>query len=180
MTIGRRSFMAAWSPAIANEFIRLATDDGKGLTQMQLQKLVYIANGWSLAIRGEPLTADSPQAWTYGPVYPELHRALRSYGRDEVSREIRNSEFIPGMFEDEQNVPARAALSGDERAIVTRVYRDYGKFHAFQLSALTHRDGTPWTQVYNGGLGKFDDIPSNMIRDHFVELARTGRASANA
>lgn len=172
--------MADWSPAIANEFIRLAAAEGKGLTQMQLQKLVYIANGWSLAIRGEALTADSPQAWAYGPVYPELHRALKSYGRAVVSREIRNSDFIPGMFDDDHNAPAKASLSADEIAVVNRVYSDYGKFHAFQLSALTHRVGTPWTQVYKDGSGKFDDIPSDMIRDHFVELARARRTAANA
>lgn len=172
--------MADWSPAIANEFIRLAAAEGKGLTQMQLQKLVYIANGWNLAIRGEPLTADKPQAWAYGPVYHELHRALRSYGRSAVSREIRNNDFIPGVFEDAPDAAAVAVLGDDERAIIQRVYSDYGKFHAFQLSALTHRDGTPWTQIYRDGAGKFDEIPSEMIREHFVELARTRRAAAHA
>ncbi len=172
--------MADWSPAIANEFIRLAADEGKGLTQMQLQKLVYIANGWNLAIHGQPLTADQPQAWTYGPVYSELHRALKGFGRAPVTREIRNEDFIPGVFDDAPNTPAVANLSDDERAVVERVYADYGRFHAFQLSALTHREGTPWTQVYKDGLGKFDEIPSEMIRDHFVELAQTRRAEAHA
>ena len=172
--------MADWSPAIANEFIRLAAADGQGLTQMQLQKLVYIANGWNLAIRGQALTADNPQAWAYGPVYPELHRALRSYGREVVSREIRNGDFIPGVFEDDTSKVAQAAISDDEKAIIQRVYSDYGKFHAFQLSALTHRAGTPWTQIYGDGSGKFDDIPADLIREHFVELARTRRAAANA
>ena len=172
--------MADWSPAIANEFIRMAAADGKGLTQMQIQKLVYIANGWNLAIHGRPLTADEPQAWAYGPVYSELHRALRAFGRNEVSREIRNEDFIPGVFEDDPADVAIANLTDDERAVVQRVYADYGRFHAFQLSALTHREGTPWTQVYKDGSGKFDEIPSEMIRDHFVELARTRRAPVNA
>lgn len=33
--------MPAWSPEIANEFIRLAAAQGQPLDQMQLQKLVY-------------------------------------------------------------------------------------------------------------------------------------------
>jgi uncharacterized phage-associated protein len=172
--------MADWSPAIANEFIRRAAADGKGLTQMQLQKLVYIAHGWNLAINGAPLTRDEPEAWDYGPVYKELRRALRPYGRDEVTREIRKSEYVPGTFDDNPDEPAVAALTPEEQAVVDRVYRDYGKFHAFQLSALTHRAGTPWTEVYANGAGKFDEIPPQMIRDHFVELARTRRAPAHA
>ena len=42
----------------------------------------------------------------------------------------------------------------------------------FQLSALTHRDGTPWTEIYDHGRGKYDEIPPDLIRDHFVELAQ--------
>lgn len=171
--------MADWSPAIANEFIRRASKDGKSFTQMQLQKLVYIANGWNLAINGKPLTYDEPEAWEYGPVYKELRRALRPYGREQVSREINNEDFIPGSFADDPSTPAVATLTDDERAVVDRVYRDYGKFHAFQLSALTHREGTPWSKVYAGGAGKYDEIPAQMIRDHFVDLARSHRAEAH-
>jgi uncharacterized phage-associated protein len=163
--------MADWSPAIANEFIRRARADNKALTQMQLQKLVYIAHGWNLAINGEPLTCDPPEAWEYGPVYKELRKALRNYGRDAVSREIKYEDYVPGIFEDDPDDSAIAALSASEKAVIDRVYRDYGKYHAFQLSALTHREGTPWTSVYDGGRGKSEEIPAAMIRKHFVELA---------
>jgi uncharacterized phage-associated protein len=172
--------MADWSPTIANEFIRLAAAESKTFTQMQLQKLVYIANGWNLAINGSPLTLDEPQAWEYGPVYPCLWRALRAYGREGVARPIKNREFDPGIFSEQQDDEPVANLSEDEKAVVGRVFRDYGKFAAFQLSALTHRDGTPWTTVYKNGVGKFTEIPAQMIRDHFVELARTSRAAAHA
>ena len=171
--------MTAWSPEIANEFIARAAKEGRALTQMQLQKLVYIAHGWNLAISGEPLTYDAPEAWEYGPVYKELRRALRSYGREPVAREIKRREFAPRMFDDDGGSPAHASLTPEDIDILDRVHRDYSKFHAFQLSALTHREGTPWFRVYDQGSGKFDEIPSEMIRDHFVELARQRRA-ANA
>lgn len=172
--------MAGWSPEIANEFIRLAKADKYSLTQMQLQKLVYIAHGWNLAINGGPLTHDAPQAWEYGPVYPELWQALRSYGKAPVTREIANGEYSPGRFSEDLGETANATLSQDEKQVIERVYRDYGKFHAFQLSALTHSDGTPWTEIYDNGNGKFDEIPSQLIRAHFVNLARTRRAKAYA
>lgn len=164
--------MADRSPAIANEFIRHAGDSG--LTQMQLQKLVYIAHGWNLAICGAPLTIDQPQAWDYGPVYPELWRALRSYGRQPITEPIKVRDYLP--FSDSDTV-ASASLTEAEDALIERVYSDYGKFPAFQLSALTHQDGTPWTSIYAGGAGKRGEIPAAMIRDHFVQLARTRGAA---
>ncbi len=55
--------------AVANEFIKLAKKHGKKpLTHMQLQKLVYIAHGWSFALGEEeaPLIADTVEAWDWG------------------------------------------------------------------------------------------------------------------
>jgi uncharacterized phage-associated protein len=64
---------------------------------MQLQKLVYIAHGWNLAINGTPLTSDIPAAWDYGPVYRDLFEALRAYGSNPVTQEIRAGDFGPGV-----------------------------------------------------------------------------------
>lgn len=172
--------MAEWSSVIANEFIRRAAAEERALTQMQIQKLVYIANGWNLAINGSPLTADEPQAWDYGPVYRYLWNALRSYGRTKVTETIKNSDFVPGMFADEPDEEPNANITEEERAVIGRVFRDYGHFEAFRLSALTHRDSTPWTEVYRDGQGRFDEIPSQLIRDHFVQLAQERRAQAHA
>jgi uncharacterized phage-associated protein len=164
--------MTAWSAEIANEFIRRAAAEKRALTQMQLQKLVYIAHGWNLAINGESLTHDDPQAWDYGPVYRDLWEALRTYGRTPVTREIRNGEYLVGAFDEERlDAPARAELSADERAIVDRVYHAYGRFHAFKLSALTHEPDTPWTEVYADGGGRFQEIAPDKIRQYFLDLA---------
>ena len=164
--------MAAWSAEIANEFIRRAAAEGRALTQMQLQKLVYIAHGWNLAINGEQLTHDDPQAWDYGPVYRDLWQALKAYGRTPVKREIRNGEYLPEMLDDETAAqPARARLSDDERAIIDSVYANYGGFHAFKLSALTHEPDTPWTHVYAEGRGRFREITPDQIGQYFRDLA---------
>lgn len=164
--------MAAWSAEIANEFIRRAAEEGRALTQMQLQKLVYIAHGWNLAINGEKLTHDDPQAWDYGPVYRDLWQALKAYGRRPVTREIRKGEYLPEMLDDQTAaLPARAQLDPDERAIIDSVYRNYGSFHAFKLSALTHEPDTPWTHVYADGGGRFREIAPDQIRQYFLDLA---------
>lgn len=156
--------------AVANRFLELAREAGLELTPMQLQKLVYIAHGWSLAITGDRLVAEEPKAWRWGPVYPSLYHATKRYGSGPVY------EFIP-----EDNWPftgfIRARIAGSgfnerEEAVIRKVFDVYGDLKAFQLSALTHKDGTPWKKVFNEGRPSAV-IPSDMIKDHFVELART-------
>ena len=72
--------------AIANEFLRRAGSNG--LTQMQLQKLVYIAHGWTLAIRNEPLVNARLEAWERGPVYPELAKNIAHAGAEPIREKM--------------------------------------------------------------------------------------------
>lgn len=169
----------AHSRSIANEFLRRASRDDKNLTQMQLQKLVYIAHGWNLAINGHPLTDDSLQAWDYGPVYPELWESLRFYGKEPVSRPIMTSDLPVYGFcdDDEEATEVTDKLSEYEIEVIDRVYQVYGNFRAFKLSALTHEDNTPWHQVFVKENNKRGPIPDELIRDHFIELARQRKPS---
>lgn len=174
------SGMPATSPVIANEFIRRAGLHARHLTHMQLQKLVYIAHGWNLAINRTPLTTDVPQAWDYGPVYKDLYDALRRFGSGPVIGEIRARDFGLGIFMQDPargDEPIRAPISDQERAVIDRVFSDYGKFHAYQLSALTHEPGTPWDEVYNHR-GRLLPIDNALTQRHFIELASRPRHPA--
>lgn len=169
----------AHSRSIANEFLRRASRDGKHLTQMQLQKLVYIAHGWNLAINGHPLTDDSLQAWDYGPVYPELWESLRSYGKEPVSRPIMTSDLPAyGFCDDEEVLEITDPLNKNEEEVIDRVYEVYGGFRAFKLSALTHEPGTPWHRVFVKDNNKRGPIEDELIKAHFIELARQRRQSS--
>ena len=66
--------------SIANEFLKMPGAK-ETLIQMQLQKLVYLANGWNLAINGMPLVSDNAEAWDYGPVYRALYDHTKFFGK---------------------------------------------------------------------------------------------------
>ena len=163
----------AHSTAIANEFIARAHRDNKPLTQMQVQKLVYISHGWNLAINGEPLTDDGIYAWDYGPVYPDLWDSLKVYGKRPVERKIKVRDYGFGILQPdaEEEVTARG-LSEQSRAVIDKVYESYSDFKAFQLSALTHQSDTPWHKVFVQDGQKKGLISDQSIRQHFLALAR--------
>ena len=78
--------------AIANEFLKRAKAEDRTLTNMQLQKLPYIAHGWGLALTGKELVNCVPQAFPYGPVYRSLYGALKRYGSGAVSDFIHDND----------------------------------------------------------------------------------------
>lgn len=162
--------MPAWSTEIANEFIRLAARDGPTFDQMQLQKLIYIAHGWCLAVSGMPLTGDRPEAWDLGPIYRRLADALAPCGRQPVTRII-GIETPLAMATEVRHDGTASNLDDVEEAIIARVALRYGACSSSQLSILTRGDAAPWAGVYRAGKGRYRDIPHSLIRDQFVRLA---------
>jgi uncharacterized phage-associated protein len=162
-----------WSTEIANRFIQLAAAEGRRFDQMQLQELVYIAHGWCLALTGQPLTGDRPEATQYGPEYRRLADALARYGVDPVSNEITVSESgLSPAASPNADVPAHAELDSFERKVIARVHRSYGSFPASRLAAVTRVRGAPWEQVFGKNVGRNSDIPHHLIKAQFLELAR--------
>ena len=163
--------MSAHSTAVANEFLKLAKNVNKSLTQMQLQKLVYIANGWNLAINNAPLTEDSPCAWDYGPVYKDMWEALRIYGRDPISRPIKVKDYGFGILSENADDDVSGIFSKDESALIKKVFDVYGDFHAFQLSSMTHQKDTPWHKTYVTEKRIRGVIADSEIKAHFIRIA---------
>ena len=147
---------------VANRLLTLAQQDGGSLTPMQLLKLVYMAHGWMLGLKGRPLIRDDVEAWQYGPVIPRLYNAVRGFkGRP-----------IEGQLRDDG-----AALDADEIDIVDQVYGIYGRRTGPALSRLTHQPNSPWAKVYTPGAFGVE-IPNDIIEDHYAMLAKRGEEAA--
>lgn len=144
----------------ANAFIKLARRDGKKLTNMQLQKLVYIAHGFFLALLNDALFDDKIEAWDFGPVIPNLYHKLKKYGAGEVTNLIDTENQIEP--------------DGPEMKIIENVWESYNQFSGEELSAMTHAEGTPWSAVWEKGQ-RHTEIPNHSIRTHYERLVRDER-----
>jgi len=140
---------------IANRFIELAKRDRIPLTNMQLQKLVYIAHGWALALLGQPLIKDLVEAWQYGPVIPSLYHNLSKYGAGTVDEPI---PFLGG-----------GKLTPNEEALIESVWKSYGQMSGFKLSTITHQENTPWSRAVKFS-GLRSVIPDRFIAEHYRQL----------
>jgi uncharacterized phage-associated protein len=68
---------------------------------MQLQKILYYAQGYSLGMSGEELFNESIMAWKHGPVVPEVYHYFRDYGGDKIShvREVAIPDEVAGIID---------------------------------------------------------------------------------
>lgn len=160
--------------AIANYFLDLAAAEKRKIDPLKLQKLVYYAHGWNLAIHGRPLIDERVDAWPYGPVIPTLYHEFKRYGRDPIEEpalEWNGFEAVPARIPDGD---------GESRALLQKVWEEYGRYSGIELSNMTHREGTPWHDVWraNGGhVVRGTDILDEDIRRYFVDLVRKKHSS---
>lgn len=93
---------------------------------MQLQKLVYYSQAWSLVWDEQPLFPEPVEAWEKGPVVGAL-RGRRTAGD-------------------------QSKLSESQRATISAVLAFYGRRSGEWLSRLTHRE-PPWRDARAGANG---------------------------
>lgn len=112
---------------VADWFLN-AVDRGAGdsLTHLKLQKLVYYAQAWALALLGRPLFEEDFQAWTHGPVVLSVWHRFKDHGW----------QALPAVDEVEAFEPEVEDLLRDILAV-------YGEHSAKTLEEMTHRE-EPW------------------------------------
>ena len=132
---------------VANYFLALADEDaGDLMSNLKLQKLVYYAQGFHLAVFDAPLFPEPIEAWTHGPVVPELYHAYKNYG----------SGAIPPPVVD------FSIYSDDLRNLLDEVYRNYAQFSAWRLRNMTHNE-PPWVD----NVSRSDEITYEELQDYF-------------
>jgi len=130
--------------AVADYFLWMAKESGDLLTNKKLQKLLYYAQGWYLAIHDEPLFDDDFQAWIHGPVQRGVWDRFREHGWNP----------LPSPVEIEPEIDPKVKSHLEELMVA------YGGISAFELVQMTHSE-RPWLEA-RGSL-PFDTPSSAMI-----------------
>ena len=159
--------MSYLAEAVANSFLAIARSAGEPVDPMKLQKLVYFAHGWHLGYEVGALSAENVQAWQWGPVFPDLYRAVKIWGSGPVMNPVRAIEINGGRFRlDTPSIPTEDAFAN---RLLARVWEVYGHMSGPALSQLTHEKGGPWRVIRERNpVARNVVIPNSMIRDYFA------------
>ena len=131
----------------------------EGISHLKLQKLLYYAQGISLAMYEKPIFKEKIEAWQHGPVVRDVYAYFSKFGRNNINIKMdKEKEEILREIEENKEVSEVLNLTYDNFAIYT----------AWQLRQMTHEDNTPWdiTQKTKG-LGSI--IEQSLIEKYFKE-----------
>lgn len=113
---------------VADFFIAKANRQSKGITNKQLQKLVYYAKVWNLVFNNkQELYSEQIEAWVHGPAIRNLYARYKKFGY----LPIVESPVLPNSF------------SKTELQVLEDVWSVYGKYDGDYLELLTHSE-QPW------------------------------------
>lgn len=136
---------------VARYFLSLTDEEaGELISNLKLQKLVYYAQGFHLAMYDTPLFREDIYAWKHGPVIPDLYHEYKEYG----------SGAIPAPTDLDDTIY-------DEKDIefLNEVYSVYGQFSAWKLRNMTHEE-PPWKEVSETNL----PIRHETMKEYFKQF----------
>lgn len=112
----------------------------KGLTPKKLQKLVYYAYAWFIALNNQSaddiqyvLFDEEPEAWVHGPVFPSLYVKYKGYYWQEIKK-----NYKPINIKNEDLIK-----------FLDTIWNTFGKFSADELEYMTHQE-EPWKNARIG------------------------------
>jgi uncharacterized phage-associated protein len=86
---------------VARWILSEATRRSISLSHMQLQKILYYAQGYSLGMSGEKLFDEPIMAWEHGPVVPEIYQYFRNFGANKITpvKEVEIPSEVAGIID---------------------------------------------------------------------------------
>lgn len=171
--------------AVANEFLALQDNDpaASPIDQMKLQKLVYYAHAWHLAIMGEALFEDDIEAWPWGPVVRNIYIEFKGFGSSPIRSKRATIILKEGTSPSDWRIVTPYVLNEDQRRFIKSVWDTHKNFTGVQLSNATHADGEPWTIVERARGGNLSDKPkieNELIKSVFQAKLRNASSPSAA
>lgn len=116
---------------VAEYFLSRANEgDDSDISNLKLQKLIYYAQAFHLAVFEKPFFNEDFEAWTHGPVCPDVYHKYKNFGSSPIKF---NSTVNLDLFSQEQ------------LELLEEVNDVFGQFSAWKLRNMTHEE-SPWKE----------------------------------
>lgn len=129
----------------------LAADQTGGLTNRELQKLLYYAQGFHLAQTGQPLFREPIDAWKFGPVNAGIFHRFKGWGYNVIPKPTR----------------PLAELDKAAAAVIVAVVMTFAPLGQTKLIEYSHAD-QPWASEYIPDANQ--PLTQDSLRNYFASF----------
>lgn len=159
---------------IALFFLEMGDRDNIEISPMKMQRLIYFAHGWCLAITDSPLIEESIEAWRYGSVVSNIYYWLRSFGSQPIN--LKKLEVEPHDLARLENLKHHEQIVH----LLHKVWEVYKDYDAITLSEMAYLPASPWDLTRKEVADeKFNvTIDDNQIKHYFI--AQSGKSQIGA
>lgn len=133
------------------------------LSNLPLQKLLYLSHMSHLGEHGEPLIDGAFEAWDLGPVEPSLYQKVKAYGNRPIV------DIFPCELPDE---------SSTEHKAIYDVYNQLKNALPGQLVAITHWDQGAWALRYQPNVRGIVISNEDILNEYRKREQAAGAANA--
>ena len=108
-------------------------EEGSTITHLKLQKILYYAQGFYLAMKDKELFPEEFEAWSHGPVNPAIYQKYKKYGYEMIPKPNVDLSFI----------------SDEVCEFLSNIWASLGIYDGKYLEELTHSEA-PWIEARKG------------------------------
>jgi uncharacterized phage-associated protein len=129
---------------IANFVLDLADQEGRDVSNLVINKVVFFLHAHFLVEYGRPLVSAKVEAWDFGPVFRELYKEFKEFEDRPIKKRAERLNPETGIRE-----ICTYDLPTDESQFLASVTQKYVRLRPRALVALSHEKGGPWDRVWN-------------------------------
>lgn len=141
----------------------LAKISGWKLSNLQMQKILYLADMNFVGQHGARLVDEDFEAWDYGPVIPSLYHECKAFGSKRVPDIFWGAEIISGTPEAE---------------MIERAWQRLKALNPGRLVENTHWAGGAWAKRYVAGNRGIKILTSDMVDEYRKRRAQFSTVAA--
>ncbi|WP_425963765.1 Panacea domain-containing protein [Rhizobium nepotum] len=124
---------------------------GWRLSNLQLQKMLYLADMVHVGTRGSRMIDENFEAWDYGPVLPSLYHSVKAFG----------SKSVPNVFWGARSIQGTA-----EAAVLQEAWDNLQSMSPGELVENTHWAKGAWAKRYVPGAKGIKISTDDMIDEY--------------
>lgn len=139
------------APQLAHYVVQKCSAEGKPVSNLQLQKILYFLQTVYCEATGDLLFPEEFEAWPYGPVMKEVYSEYSWWGGYPIDKGAGN------------DVPRESF--GDAANFIDQGVEFLRAKYPWDLVKVSHAEGSPWDLVWNDRRRRDRVIPNSMLRD---------------